>query len=135
VLIATSCEEDCDECFTPPAPFVFELVNETGENIFTIKSFNQNQLTIIQNSTNQFIEYQFISENDLNLIEINSIGWTTEQVELSFQLDDFEIFSFSVNAKVETEDCCTFTRYSNISIDGADFEPGEESGIYRVTID
>jgi hypothetical protein len=133
-IIITSCEK-CGECFSPPSPFIFELVNEQGENIFSNQSFNKSQLNIEQISDKQKFEYQFISENDLNIIEIVSIGWTSEQVELSFQLDGVEVFTFCVSAERTSEDCCSFTRYNNIKLAGANFELDDQTGVYRVTVE
>jgi hypothetical protein len=132
-LITTSCE-DCGECFTPPFPFIFELVNEEGENIFTNESFNQHQLSIVRTSNEQNLEYQLISENEHNYIEIGSIGWTTEQVKLSFRLDETEVFTFYVNAIRKTEDCCAYTKYDDIILEGANYVRNERTGIFKVTV-
>lgn len=133
-VLATSCEE-CGECFTPPATFIFELVNEQDENIFTVESYKQKQISIVQMSNNESYEFQFISEDNMNVIQIGSIGWATEEVGLLFQLGEKEIFTFYVSAERKNEDCCTFTRYNDIKIEGADFELDSQTGKYKIIVE
>jgi hypothetical protein len=133
IIVLSSCEK-CDECFTPPEPFIFVLVNEDGENLFSVGTYNEEQLTIIETSSNQNFDFQFIAENNSNLIEINSLGWTSEKVSLSFRIEEKEIFTFNVDAERKSEDCCSFTKYNQISIEGAEFDVESKSGVYEVVI-
>ncbi|MEM8895432.1 MAG: hypothetical protein AAGC88_12695 [Bacteroidota bacterium] len=134
VLVNSSCGEECGECFTPPIPFVFELLDDQGENIFTSGAYTEGQLDVISIENNQSFEFRFISEDNRTLIQINDIGWTSEEVNLLFRLNQNEIFTFGVVAQRVSEDCCEFTRYSDITLGGANFEMDDQSGIYSVTV-
>ncbi len=57
------------------------------------------------------LEFSFISENNINLIQIGSIGWETEIVNLKIDILDNHIFNFYVDAE-RIEDCCSHTEYN-----------------------
>lgn len=77
VLSITSCKK-CGECFTPPSPFLFEFIDKTtNENLFTNGTYQPNQIDVINTIDNEELEFAFIVENDVNILQINSIGWKT----------------------------------------------------------
>lgn len=142
ILIAfalQSCNnDDCNqECFTPPNGFYFEIVEKTtGENIFSNNSYSSSDLSISNTlNTDEAVEFSFISENELNQIQIGSIGWKTEIVNLKFSLSETEIFNFYVNAERKNGDCCSYTEYKDINITGSEFEYNTQTGIYTILID
>lgn len=139
LLIIQSCsDDDCSDidCFTPPNPFVFELVDkQTGENLFTNGYFNSEDIEIINIDDNTEIGYIFISENDINMIEIISIGWKTEIVECTLNINDSEILSLYVDAKRINGNCCSFTSYEEIRIENTDYEYDDQTTIYRILVD
>ena len=138
IILNQSCENnDCEDtlCFTPPSPFIFELVDKsTGENLFTNGTYNSNDIEILNISDNTEIEYSFINENDINIIQIGSIGWESEIVECSLQINDTEILRLYVDAKRISENCCSFTRYDEFRIENAEYEYDNQSGIYRILL-
>lgn len=77
---------DC--ALTPPQSFTFEIIDKTsGENLFTNGTYEPATISIIDVlDNNNPVEFTFISENDINLIEIGSIGWETETVNLKFDI-------------------------------------------------
>jgi len=78
------------------------------------------------------IDFFFISENDINIIYINSIGWETETVNLKIRIADNHIFDFYVDAERKIEDCCSYTNYNKIMVLNSEFELNTETGTYVI---
>lgn len=135
MLILQGCvSEDCEQCFTPPQSFEFEIVEKSsGENLFTNGTFNINEITITDDLNNmEPVEFSFISENNMNLIRIGSIGWKTEIVNLKVAIDDTPIFSFYVDTERKMGDCCSYNQYNEISVTDSEFELDSQTGIYKI---
>ena len=124
-------------CFTPPNPIQFEFVDtSTGENLFTTKNFNKNDIKIINLVDNSsMIPFTFIDENNYNILSIASIGWETEIIKLSLQVENKEILILTVNAKRLNENCCSFTRFDEIKIENTNFTFNNQKGVYTILID
>jgi hypothetical protein len=114
-------------CNTPPGPFKFEIVDKaTGENLFTNGTYEPEQIEVIN------LNDDFIDENVINLIQINSIGWKTEKVNLLFKVANEDIFYLYVDAERIIEHGCSFTRYNEIKIENSEFEFDSSTGIYKI---
>ncbi|WP_396632783.1 hypothetical protein [Maribacter sp. R86514] len=136
VFIFNSCD-NCDDkaCFTPPEGFTFELVDKTTrENLFTNETFSSNEISVTNLVDNSNLEFNFIDEDDVNLIQINAIGWESETVDALITVSGIDIFNLIVDAERTTEDCCTFTKYNEIRIENAEFELNDENGIYTILV-
>jgi hypothetical protein len=136
VMIFNSCDECEDKaCFTPPNGFTFELVDKTTmENLFTNETFNSNEISVTNLADNSNLEFDFIDENNVNLIQLNSIGWESEKVDVLINVSGIDILNLIVDAERTSEDCCEFTRYNDIRIENAEFELNEENGIYTILV-
>ena len=135
LFITQSCMEECGECFTPPEPFVFEIVDkETGENLFTNGTFSSDDIQL-KDVSNQSKIFTFIDEDEINLIQINSIGWETNQFHYALSVNDQLIFNLQVDAERKNEDCCSFTEYHSIEITGASFDYDDQTGIYKIQVE
>lgn len=140
VLILQSCSSDnnCNQfCFTPPNSFLFELVNKTsGENLFTNGTYESADIKILNSlDSNSRTDFTFISENDINLIQIGSIGWETEIVNLKFIIADNHLFDFYADAERKSGECCDYTLFNETKIIDAEFEFDNQTGIYKILID
>lgn len=139
LVSAQACDDrDCEDllCFTPPMPFAFELVNkDSGENLFTNGSYDSDNIEVLNVSDNSRREFVFISENELNIIQIGSIGWENEIAEVVLKVGDETILNLYVDSERVSEDCCNFTKYNEIRIDNAEYELDQQSGIYTILID
>ncbi|MCW3788128.1 hypothetical protein [Plebeiibacterium sediminum] len=138
VSILLGCkDDDCGECFTPPKNFIFEIVDKTsGENLFTNNTFDPENLTITNAlKNNEPIDYMFISEDNINLIQIGSIGWETEIVNLNISISDQQIFSFYVDAERKMGECCSYTKYNEISVENSAFEYDTQTAIYKIFVE
>ena len=128
--------DDCGECFTPPQSFMFEIVDKTsGENLFTNETYTPEQIRITNTLNNSKGAFTFISENDINLIQINTIGWKTEIVNLKVDILDYHIFDFYVDAERKSGDCCSYTEYNEITVGASEFELDTQTGIYRILVE
>ena len=135
-LLITACsDEECGACFTPPNYFEFNLVDsESGENLFSNGTFNSDDIEILD-ASDQPVEFTFIEENNINLIEIYTIGWQTEIVNYRVNIDSNNIFDLYVDAKRLSENCCSFTRYNEIEISNTEFRWSTETGIYTILVE
>ncbi|WP_372648735.1 hypothetical protein [Draconibacterium sp.] len=131
-------QDKCDgvDCFTPPTPFVLELVDKsTGENLFTSGVFSPEDINIVNIDDHSNVEFQFIDENDINIIAIHSIGWKTQTVTYSIEISSESLLTLFVDTERLSENCCAFTRYNEIEIDGSDFELNELDGVYKILVE
>ena len=138
VLNQACVNKDCEDrlCFTPPSTFIFELVDKsTGENLFTNGTYHSNELEIVNSTDNSNIDFLFIDENDINLIQIGTIGWESEIIECSLKINGSEIFGLYVDAKRVSENCCSFTLYDEFRIENTAYEYDDQLGIYRIFLD
>ncbi|MCX2742312.1 hypothetical protein OO013_00470 [Mangrovivirga sp. M17] len=134
-LSSCSLENDCPTCFTPPEPFNFELVDkETGENLFSNGTYELDQIQIINIVDESTIEYDFISENNINIIQLKSIGWETEIVNYRFDHSGNELFKLKVDAVRKNDDCCSYTEYNEVVISNVEYEFVEETGVFKIKI-
>lgn len=139
IILNLGCKKDnnCEgyACFTPPSPFLFELVDKsTNENLFTIGTYQSNQIEVFNTMNNSNVEFTFVDDNSLNLIQVNSIGWQTEAVNIIVKIADETLFNFYVEAERLNENRCSFTRYNEIRVENVDFELNADTGIHKIFI-
>ena len=137
LLLLQSCGlgDECGACFSPPTPFVFNIVDQgNGENLFANGTLDPEDIEVVNVQGTKSYAFSFIDENDRNLIEIGSIGWETENVSVMINVGDAEILTLNVDAERLTEDCCSFTRFNSISIENAESELNSQTGIYTVHV-
>ncbi|MAJ50835.1 MAG: hypothetical protein CMB82_04370 [Flammeovirgaceae bacterium] len=132
-----SCKDECSDilCFTPPPPFEFELVDKlSGENLFTNKTFDPNDIKIINIENQSEVKFLFIKENQYNIIQLSNIGWENEIVHYIIKISSESIFELYVDAQRLNGDCCSYTEYKEIRIENVAFELQEINGVYRILI-
>lgn len=138
LILTQACDtNDCEDlaCFTPPRGFSFELVDaETKENLFTNGTFNPDQIEVLNSDDNSKREFSFISEDDVNIIQIGSIGWESEIAEVVLKVGDETILNLFVDCERVSRNCCSFTEYNEIRIDDAEYELDPQTEIYTVFI-
>jgi hypothetical protein len=137
IVIFQSCNSnDCPLCFSPPQSFLFEIVGKTsGENIFTNGSYKSENIEITDKLNNKSVKFTFISENNMNLIQIGSIGWETEIVDLKIGISDKQIFDFYVDVERKMGDCCSYSEYNEIRIVASEYELDSQKGIYTILME
>jgi len=128
-------EDDCKDidCFTPPNYFNFEIKDKsTGENLYTNGSLQADQLKVFNAVTKAPMEYQFIAENNLNIIVLNSVGWKTEKNTVTFELKEGLSFNFYVDAERKYKNCCSFTEYNETKVENAPYEYEGLKNLYSI---
>jgi hypothetical protein len=137
LIIITNCKtNDCEDyaCFTPPPMYAFELVdNTTGENIFLNKILNSNEIRLT-NEENKPITFQFISENNLNIIT-TEIGWEIGLHSYKLSVGANLEIDILLNIKEVHENCCTFFKVIEFQILNYEFEQLNNSEIIKIKID
>ena len=136
-LIVNGCSgsDDCGDlaCFTPPANFVFDLVDkETGINIFLSESYSPEQVTVWNKTEDRKEAFGFIIEDQLYWISIQGIGWKTEKVEYEIRLDQEVIAELYVDVERVTANCCTFSNYNEIRLDTEEYKYLEGTDVFRI---
>lgn len=130
-------DEDCNlDCFTPPAPFVLEIVDKySGENLFSNGAFSPEDIVVENRTTGRNLEFSFISENGQDLLVIHSIGWETEIVDALVSVGTEDVCSLFVDAERLSENCCAFTRFNEVRIGISEHEKDPSSDLYRIFFD
>lgn len=138
VLVFVGCSNQLESnqklCFTPPSNFRFEIVDKTsGENLFTNGTYQSNQITIIDLSNNSKVPFTFIAENGQNSISIHTIGWKTEKINYTINIQEKTLFTLYVDA-TRISDGCSYTEFNEVSIKNTDFEFNQNTGIYKILV-
>lgn len=136
LIVFSACNVDCNsDCMSAPEPITFELVDATTqENVFTSTLYNSDDITIVDTENNEVLTHVFISENNKNLLQIGSVGWKTEQLTLAIKIANETLFTLFIDAERLQGDCCTFTKYKEITLHNVSFQFDTSTGIYKVTL-
>ena len=127
---------ECEDiaCFTPPQPFIFELVDGvSGDNLFSIGQLDSNEIKII-NEVLDPVSFTFISENEYNLIDLSEIGWNMSLAYYTVKIEDIE-FTITLEMEEKHENCCNFFNVKQFDISNYEFEQSNTTGIYTIKID
>jgi len=112
---------------------IFEIIDSNG-NAFTSNTLSIENLKIIDTDDQSEIDFHFITTGNLNLISVGDIGWGTQQKNYQFKADETVIFNIYIDSERVSENCCSFTRYNEISITGTTYTVNEETGVYEILI-
>ncbi|MBD1422557.1 hypothetical protein [Sphingobacterium chuzhouense] len=119
-LSITACEKK--DCFTPPAPVVFEFVDAEGKNLITTGQLHKDNFELreeLGNRENELVEYK-IREDDRVLLP--EVGWSEGVIQYKF-LSTIKSFSFLVKARKNK--ACGGTIIEQITLDGVEYEQKE----------
>jgi hypothetical protein len=129
-------KDDCTSPFIPPQVFIFEIVDKiTRENLFTNGTYQPEQIQITNTDNNFSTEFIFISENNINHIEINSSYWFTEIVNLKIDISNNHIFDFYADGEIIRRECFSYFEYNEITIGESEFELDQQTGVYRIFVE
>lgn len=126
-LSVLSCDDkdDCEniDCFTPPPSYDFLIVDkQSGENLFTNGTFQESEIEVLNTDTQDKLEFGFISENDVNILVVPSIGWETEKVNVTVKIGIEFYFNFYVDAERKNGNCCSYTEVNEFTITNTAYE-------------
>jgi len=138
-IVLNSCNVDkCDVyCSSGPLTLSFELLDKTtGENLFTNNTFNPEDISVLDLDNNgSSIQFEFNSENNINLINLGPFGWGTNIANYRLKVGDRNIFTLNIDAKEKTEDCCSFVQVNELEITNTGFELNPDTGIYEILVE
>jgi len=139
ILISfTTCKiNECEgiACFTPPPNFIFELVDKTtGENLFTNGVLNSNTIEILNEDAKK-IAFNFITEDDINLLQLSEIGWNLGLHTYTVSVGTEVEFTITLEMESKHENCCSFFNTLQFNISNYEFEQSNTSEIYTIKID
>lgn len=123
-MISVSCGKlgGCDEdCFTPPQPISFRVMNDSTDLIYT-GYFNEDSISLYYMDGETQIETDISIYNDTVLeysrIHSNVISWKSVEGYNDFylRLNSLNIEEVYLVVELITEDCCTFHPITSIEI-------------------
>lgn len=135
-LISCNKLNPCDDivCFTPPPDFIFKITDKaTGENLYTNQVLDTLDLILLDENGTQ-LKTNFISENQLNLIQLDEIGWNTGLHQYQLILSNDLTIAIKLNMEEAHENCCTFFKTNDFQILNYEYSQ-ESSAIYVVKVD
>lgn len=136
LLGLSACKQSCPDCVTPPTRFIFEMTDmATGENLFTNGTYQSADFRVVNAATQADSEFDFVTENNLNLVVVSNIGWKTEVVTLEFYQADKKLFALTVDVSRNSDGCCDYSVYNKVDIAGADFDYSSATGFFTILID
>lgn len=128
-LFAISC--DRKECFTPPEPLVFELVNTAGENLIANGDLVSGKFTVQKDLGNGNFQGMQISVREDKKLVISNVGFI-EGIENYQFISEIKLFHFKVTSARISNDCGGYTIKS---IDFQNLETSRQSGYYRIVLE
>lgn len=129
--------DNCDGilCFTPPQNFAFEMVDKiSGENLYANETLDTLDIVVL-NEEGKNEKFYFISENGLNLINLQEIGWNTGLHQYNIILSESVTVQIQLNTEVVNEGCCTFYRTNSFQVLNYEYHQNDSLGFYVVKID
>ncbi|SDW18983.1 hypothetical protein SAMN05444411_101246 [Lutibacter oricola] len=135
-LLLFGCKNDCEgiACFTPPPNFIFELVDKTtGDNLFTKGELDSDTITVL-NKNFESVNFEFISENNLNVIELSEIGWNLNLEQYTIKVGEIE-FVVTLEMEEKHENCCTFFNILQFEVSKYTYQQSNSSEIIKILIE
>lgn len=135
-FILYACDDNNNvQCFSPPPGFTFEIVDKTtGENLFTNGTYKSEQIIVTDLATNQKVPFNFISENGINILRIQTIGWKTEKVNYAITIQDKKIFELYADVSRLDGNDCSYTVHNQVLIKETEYELNKEKGTYIIKV-
>jgi hypothetical protein len=130
--------DKCDVyCNSGPLSLSFELLDKaTGENLFTNNTFDPADIVVLDlDNNNSSVQFSFISENDINVINLGPFGWGTNNANYLLKVGERDIFTLILEAEEIQDECCSNVVLNKLIIEGSDFSQNTENGVYEVLVE
>lgn len=134
LTIFTSCiNSDCADYATgPPVTHVKLVDSDTGENIFTSGAYQYSDIKVV-NLENENVKFDFISENDYNIIRFIPYTYSNSNTVFIKIKNEINVkLTFDIK-KVKTE-CYTNFYIENLEVENYPFEIISNSGIVVIKV-
>lgn len=123
-----------DDCFTPPDPVVFEILDSTNQNIIANSTIDPSDIFIQENVGNGNSYGVQIKKTDDNKILLREIGYFNGTKDYTVYLalpNDVRKFNFSVQSSKRTQKCEGY-KIDNISF--MDVTATKENDFYKIVL-
>lgn len=134
--ILLSCE-NCNEidCFTPPNSYIIQLIDkETGNDLIAVDELDHAEIRLFNKTQSVYEEITIEAvDEQSNFIMIN-IAWNKGLNVYSMEIKDKEAFEITGHFERVYEDCCSFTKVHEFSIDNAEYQLDSNQYVYMVYI-
>lgn len=131
LLAIQSCNKDVS-CFSAPNPINFVVLDSiTSENLVCNRS---SQVSFVNIETNNNIEFEILNVGDNCIIQISSVGWETEKLNLKCTIGKDPIFEIDIDAERLYENSCSYTNYRSIEIRKAIYDWDPQTNIYTIKV-
>lgn len=122
------------DCFTPPQPFVFNIVDAyTGENVFTTGAFSKEDVEVYDEN-DRWENHLFNTYADPNYLVLPEIGWETERTAYTIHLGEETEINLVLDMQEHRENCCTFFSIEDFGVEGYPWSEIDSTGVIRVEI-
>lgn len=131
LFIGCSSNADITDNLTAPETFAFQILDKnTGENVFSNKTYDPEKITVKNLDSDEVVKHRFISDNNLDIIVVENVGRESENVNYSINVNDKSLFKLHVDAILIKKDLDF--EYQNVEITNAVFKRDKTSGVYNV---
>jgi hypothetical protein len=131
-ILNSQCFEKCMHAPDPPDFTVEVISTTTGENLFTKGTYQSNQITIVDDK-NKNIDFRFISENSVNLIQVAPAS-VAGNTALKLKIGNEVIININFEIIKASTKCGTNYSARNISIGNYQYELSKQTGIIKIKI-
>ncbi len=138
-LISQSClNDDCDDCYNPPAAFGFSLIPAEGETSLIPSKYKLDTINLYyyDGIVKKEVDLRYGTSNSLGVylvstdISVVSASKSVKKFYLYLNQDDTDTIHFS--CKVVNDGCCTNYSYDSISYNGKKMLYHQSSGLLYV---
>ncbi|QGK74666.1 hypothetical protein [Flavobacterium sp. SLB02] len=131
LFIGCNSKADITDNLTAPETFAFQILDKnTGENVFSNKTYNPKKITVKNLDSDDVIPHHFVSDNDLDIIVLENVGRESENINYSVNVGDKRIFELHVDA-ILVKKGLDF-EYKNVEITNTVFKRDKTSGVYNI---
>lgn len=109
------------ECFTPPSPLRFQLVDkDSGEDLVINGTYKVEEVSVISIEGNKKHALQYSKQSETEGIFADpEIGWVAaaEKFKYMLKLDSAKILTFTYETREVNQHCCTIIELVNFKVD------------------
>jgi hypothetical protein len=132
LFIGCNSQADITDSLTAPETFAFQILDKnTGENVFSNKTYDPEKITVKNLDSKDLVQHHFISDNNLDIIVLENVGRESDNINYSINVNDKSIFELHVDANLVKKDDSEF-EYQNVEITNTAFKKDETSGVYNI---
>ncbi len=129
LFVCIGCEKmrNCGECFTPPDPISFKIIDSiSGNNLISPNGFSSDslQLYYFSDSLKKNVKFEIYGNEVNRRIVSNELSWNSisENNYYYLYLSYKDVNTLFVNTEIITENCCTWHELKDFKINGKTIE-------------